>query len=33
MLRNMCRVVLKDHRRNDDIRKLAEVVNISEKAK
>ena len=28
----MCRISLKDHRRNDEIRKLDGVVNISEKA-
>ena len=33
MLRNLCRISLKEHGRNDDIRKLAGVVNIIEKAK
>ena len=33
MLRNICRISLKEHRRNDDIRKLAGVVNIIDKAK
>ena len=33
MLRSICRISLKEHRRNDDIRKLAGVVNIIEKAK
>ena len=33
MLRNMCRISLKEHRRSDDIRKLPRVVHISEKAK
>ena len=33
MLRNVCRISLKEHKRNEDIRKLAGVVNISEKVK
>ena len=33
MLRNVCRISLKGHKRNEDIRKLAGVVNISEKVK
>ena len=32
MLRNICRISLKEHRRNDNIRKLAGVVNIINKA-
>ena len=31
ILRNMCKILLKEQRRNDDIRKLAGVVKISEK--
>ena len=33
VLRYLCRNSLKEHRKNDDIRTLAGVVNISERAK
>ena len=33
MVRSICRISLKEHRRNDDIRKLAGVVNIIEVAR
>ena len=33
MLRNICRISLKEYKRNSDVRKLARVVNISEKVK